>query len=290
MRLIVVGADSPLGRAVAAAAASMGWTVVGTTRRKVARQHTRLLDLACVDVAAHAREIATSERASHAVICAGATGFQACAADPERTRVVNVTGTAAVVQTFSLLGMHTVVLSSSAVFGGMGLVGPDERVVPWPSSEYGQQKVDLERRVVDDAAVSVLRLTKVLAEKTLLSTWADALRRGQAVTAFSDVWFAPLGLGSAAASIMDALQASSPSLRHVSPPSECTYLDAAMLTARAVGADPDLILPTKAAAQPPIGIQPGESALLHSRYAEWPMMPDARTAILDYARSTGGEG
>ncbi len=188
-RLLVVGADGLIGSALERRLGEAGrFEVWGTTRtRESAGSGNRLyLDLRDPE------DFDLSTGFDVAVICAGIGGEAACAADPDGSRQVNVTGQVRLADRLVASGSHVLALSSNAVFDGsrelFSTADP-----PAPRSEYGRQKRDLEVALQARPGVGILRLTKVLDVSTgLPARWDRELEAGNAVEAFDNHFISPL--------------------------------------------------------------------------------------------------
>src|SRR5689334_1013461 len=89
MRVLVVGADGEIGRALAVHLAAAGAAVIGTTRRAgAAAQHGRMF----LDLAADPAGWPAFPAADAAVICAAVARVADCERDPDAARRVNVDG------------------------------------------------------------------------------------------------------------------------------------------------------------------------------------------------------
>jgi len=188
-RLLVVGADGLIGSALERRLGEAGrFEVWGTTRtRESAGSGNRLyLDLRAPE------DFDLSTGFDVAVICAGIGGEAACAADPDGSRQVNVTGQVRLADRLVASGSHVLALSSNAVFDGsrelFSTADP-----PAPRTEYGRQKRDLEVALQALPGVGILRLTKVLDVSTgLPARWDRELEAGNAVEAFDNHFISPL--------------------------------------------------------------------------------------------------
>ena len=145
-------------------------------------------------------------------------------------------------------GARLVLLSTNQVFDGSA-ERPTVDTPPNPTSAYGRQKAAVEAALAElDASGAAVRLTKVLGPRVeLFERWAAAWRRGEAVTAFGDMMFAPVTLDHAVGAILDAgrpLEDKGDArwrIIHVSASHDVTYHDAAVRLADSLGADRRLV-------------------------------------------------
>lgn len=191
---LVVGGDSMIGAALAAALRAADEVVHASTRRpeRVAPDRP-FLDLG--------RETGPDHgdfRYGTAYLCAAVARLNDCFNDPRGSAAVNVVNAKALARRLAAAGTDLLFLSSNQVLGG-DTPFPDERVPPAPANVYGQQKAEAERAILQVAeefpavAVSILRLSKVLPPGLpLFADWARRLRRGMVVEAAADMTLAPV--------------------------------------------------------------------------------------------------
>jgi dTDP-4-dehydrorhamnose reductase len=259
----VLGADGVLGSAIRRRLVAEGQVVLGTTRRR-----DRVAgDCVYVDLNDGPIELPPGVEPIGAFLCAGIASFEACRREPALARRVNVEHTAESARRLAARGARVVLPSSTAVFDGtIARARPSDPVTP--TTEYGHQKAEAERRVLD-AGGTVLRLGKVLPpDFALFRRWRDELAAGRAIEPFRDLVLAPLGLTLALEALL-AVAHGTGGVFHLSSRDEITYADTAFRVAARAGAAPNLVRPTTSAAA---GIQvdylPRHAALDSSRLTE----------------------
>src|SRR5262249_31541601 len=131
-----------------------------------------------------------------AVIAAAITKVDACEADPEGTRRVNVLGTLALVRQLWDRDILPVFLSSDYVFPGTDPSGYGDSAQPCAATEYGRQKAEVEAALGTSGRPHlVLRLSKVFGlqkgDGTLLDDMAAALAARRHIAAAFDQVFCP---------------------------------------------------------------------------------------------------
>jgi dTDP-4-dehydrorhamnose reductase len=165
----------------------LGYNVTATSRRGTVSSDTYYLDLENFEVSQLPSEI------DAVVICAGVPGEQACQANPELARRINVRGTQALIDHYEKLGVQTVFLSSTEVFDGSMAFPPVDSPV-CPRGLYGEMKAEVERFAISNNHSSVLRVTKVLTP--LLSSpqgWSFGGQHDPGhIKAFTDVLVSPV--------------------------------------------------------------------------------------------------
>ena len=112
MKAIVIGGDSSIGAALAAALSERGDSVCCTTRRSTpANPHSIQLDLSFFNV-----DAVKLPQADIAFFCAAITRFAFCRENEELSRQVNVFAPISLASRLVAAGTRVVLLSTSAVF------------------------------------------------------------------------------------------------------------------------------------------------------------------------------
>lgn len=232
MRVLVVGGDSVIGRALIPALRAGGHSATGTTRRRMPINPTEVIFL---DLASD--EPVVLPHADAMVICAAMARFEECRAKPELARRVNVSKPMEIAERVLSNGGRVLLLSSSAVFD---CLSPRRKADSprSPRSIYGQLKAEAETRLLNcGAGASVLRITKVLRpDSGILAEWVERLGLVQTVEAFEDHRFCPLPLRAVTDAIMAILEASEDGIFQVSGAADVSYFDAARHIAVRIGA------------------------------------------------------
>ena len=200
------------------------------------------LDLSDADAVA-AFELATS--ADAAVVFAAMTRLADCRADPEAATQINTRAPAELARKAADAGVPLLLLSTNQVFDG-GHASPATDAPTCPQTIYGRTKADAERAVLD-AGGSVLRLTKVVPPgDARLRGWHDALGRGEAVTAFDDLFIAPVTMARVVDTLLAWLEAPAPGVLHCSGAVDVSWYEVARRFAAFHRLDPHLVRPGSA--------------------------------------------
>jgi dTDP-4-dehydrorhamnose reductase len=238
-KILIVGADSVIGNALADWLGRGGWHVTETTRRSGMAADRLFLDLACnVESWECPRQIAA------AVLCAAVTKGDAFARDPGGAARVNLVGIPQLISKLQFQGACVVFLSSSAVFdGSRRFVRADAPLTPL--TEYGRHKAVVERQVLEfGGGGAVVRLSKVLEPGfPLFQQWIESLRMGDCIHPFSDHRFAPVPVRFVAAVLERLLERCCTGVLQVSAREEITYAQAAHYIAARIGAPQELVQP-----------------------------------------------
>jgi dTDP-4-dehydrorhamnose reductase len=238
--VLIVGADGMIGSALAQALPKAGWSLLETTRRPESAGGRRLF----FDLSEPAAPVPLPDPPSLAFLCAGVTSVEACERDPKATEKINVTHTLMLARRLIGLGTRIVFLSTNIVFNGSKpQAGIDDE--PDPKSEYGRQKLAVERELLGlDGSSAVVRLTKVLGPRPpLFMEWVRRLRAGQAIEPFRDKVMAPVPLPFVVDVLLRLGERGPGGILQVSGPRDVTYYEIAAHIAGQVGADPGLVRP-----------------------------------------------
>ena len=282
---LAVGGDSEVAKGTLAALRDCGRPVLSTTRHQErVNSETLMLDLSAPldgwqpPAGIHA-----------ACIFAAVARLAACQSDPAGSAHVNVTQTIALIGRLLACGIYVLHLSTNQVFDGQTPHMRPEAPTR-PVSEYGRQKARCEAAILEHlkrgAPVAILRLAKVLAPDTpLLRDWSAALAQGRPIHPFHDMTLAPTPIDLVARAIAALLQDRAPGLFQLTGPRDVSYADMALALAARLGADRQLVQPSRAAgANLPLGATPPYTTLDSTRLAEryGILAPDA-LATLDIA-------
>lgn len=255
----MVGADGGIGSALLQA---LGPTARGTSRRQSLGPDRLRLDLG------DPPEMWPSLPAtSEAYLCAAQTSLAQCREQPEATALINVERIEALARRLSASGAFLLYLSTSLVFDGTRSA-PDEADAVAPTTAYGRQKAEAERRVLAlGPGVAVVRLTKVVAPHlAIFRQWREELRAGRPIHPFQDLWFAPIPLAYAVKGILAIGQAQASGIFHLSGPEEISYADAAFHLAQRLGAPASLVRPISAGDRIPVAERPAHTRLEDTRF------------------------
>ncbi|MEM6623971.1 MAG: sugar nucleotide-binding protein [Pseudomonadota bacterium] len=239
MRVLIVGGDSLIGRALAAALRASGHEVTPTSYRRPLPRGARYLDLSNPD-----HEVTAGFDCI--VLCAAVVTRAACEADPALAHAVNVLAPLALAKPVLARSAQVVFLSTSVVLGGDAPHLPvDSPYAPFDA--YSSQKAEAEQRLRAlpgaEEALSILRLVKVLdASYGVVAEWAKAIEKQQAITPFSDLVTAPITVDNVTAKLDKLIARRQMGIHHLSGV-EHTYADVAFCLGEALGWPDALIKP-----------------------------------------------
>lgn len=179
------------------------------------------------------------------LICAGSGNLRDCRLKPYQTAVVNVTGTARLVNRLHQSQVFTVVLSTNYVFDvSRPDFAPQDHVSPL--CEYGRQKVRMERAIapsLSDGFAAVVRLTKVLGgQNKFLKSWLSRLQQHQTVEAANDARSAFLPSQFVGESLASIVMSKAAGCWHLSAADDLCWLDVATAACDMLGASRELVV------------------------------------------------
>jgi dTDP-4-dehydrorhamnose reductase len=194
-----------------------------------------------------------AEHRPAAVVCAAAvSNVERCESDPAWSSEINVDGTLALARAAAEVRATFVFLSSEYVFDGRD--GPyDETARPRPLNEYGRQKQQVEALLPAltngdfmVARVSCLYGHERTGKNFVYQLW-NALSEGREARAPSDQIGTPTAVANAAEVIRELVLRDARGIFHVAGPQPMLRSEFALLAARELGLDPDLVRPTPTA-------------------------------------------
>lgn len=242
MKTLIIGSDGNIGAALFQSLKNSGDQVIGTTRRKdKVGGGVIWLDL----LEPERWEI--PEDVDAALICAGVSGLETCAKEPEKTASVNVDAAGLLAKRLAGRGVFTVYISSSQVFdGSIPFPSPDDSVCP--VNEYGRQRARAESLIgATDGPVGIVRFTKILEPGfKLIIEWTDAFKQGKAVHPFSDMPQAPIPIWFAVKVLRRIIKRRLEGIIHVSADTDISFAQIALAGARILGISESLVQPVEA--------------------------------------------
>ena len=241
-KLLVVGADSFIGCALAKGFQDKGRKVLGTSRREDNVNSQSLF----LDLSKDESTWKFPDSIDTAVICAGISKIEICRKNPIGTFEINVRAIIQLVKRLLDKNIFVVYLSSSQVFDG-NKERQESHSLYRPLNEYGRQKALAEEKILAlSNQVSVLRLTKVLGRSNnIFVNWAKALRNKEEIFPFEDLLLAPVPLKSVIDILEVIIQKRIKGVIQVSSDDEIFYAQAAYFGAKLLNCDKNLVHPVK---------------------------------------------
>jgi dTDP-4-dehydrorhamnose reductase len=218
---LIVGGDSVIGSALSAYWQAKGISHCASTRSGEAVSEKRLY----IELASKSWPELKKNRYDAVVFCAAVTKLADCEDHPETTRKINVEATIALANLLSRRGSYLLLLSTNQVFdGSLPMRKVSEQVCP--VNEYGRQKAEAERLILQIPRSAALRLTKVIhPDMSLLKQWESSLQAGQPIEAFADMNIAPIFLEDVVARIDNLIQNRETGIFHLSGERDVSYYE-----------------------------------------------------------------
>lgn len=243
--LVIVGGDSRIGRQLIAECGKTGASACASTRRTKAAGPGRFF----LDLTASRPAEFLPDGGGPVLIVAAKTGYDACEGDPASAKT-NIYAPVQLAEAALSAGRRIIFVSTSSVFGG-DLPRPSEDANAMPQAAYSKQKAEAEHQLRKlpgwSSYGSIVRLTKVLAPSTSpLPAWRDALTRGESISPFSDMVFAPISLQFAARSLIRIAFLRCCGNFHLSGADDVTYAEFARQYVEAHKLNSALVVPTTA--------------------------------------------
>jgi dTDP-4-dehydrorhamnose reductase len=235
---LVVGADSAIGGELLRRLRSDSIPTLGTTRREAASD-----ELIRLDLAAEPTTWNLPKCAGVTFLCAAVTSIEKCRQSPAEAHLVNVERTLVLANRLGEFGTHVVFLSTNQVFDGARAFQQAD-AEPHPVTNYGRQKVEVERALLHKGNATVVRFTKIVPPRMkLIGEWAVSLKAGQPIRPFHDMVLSPIPLAFAAEVLRKVGERKPGGIVQVSGERDVSYADFAFTLARRLGLSLDLVQP-----------------------------------------------
>lgn len=172
-------------------------------------------------------------RFTHAIMLYGTIDVERCAADPAGTAAVNVDSLARMIDDALAAGIVPVFTSTDYVFDG-ARGGYRETDVPVPCTEYGRQKLAIERRLAEHADRSLtLRLSRVVGRTvsahSVLGPLVRDIRAERPIRCAIDQRFSPADADDVAGALIRLLEDDARGLFHLAGPEIFSRMELARL-------------------------------------------------------------
>jgi len=243
-KVLIIGGDSLLGKALAEHYATCGRPALFTTRKKNnPREGSIFLDILTPE------DFVVPEGVSYAFLVAYASKYHECENNPQAERL-NIEAIPALAERLLHAGIFVNFISTNTLFGGEQ-AWPDEEAPHDPQIAYAQHKHETELRLTAIAErlncrgkLAITRFTKILTNNTSpLPQWIDAWRKGETVTPFSDLIFSPVSSRFGAGALERIAASGHAGSFHVSGAANVSYADFALELAARLGISRSLVLP-----------------------------------------------
>lgn len=191
-RVLIIGADGQIGKALKEYLIKKKITTFGTTRRK--RKHRKNMyyfDLENPDFKY------LQNKFTSAVICASTTNISLIEKEPYKHHLINVENTIKLIKEIAKKNIYIIFLSSNLVFNGRKKFYKYNSKTS-PTNLYGKFKVLVEEYLTNKLKDKscILRLTKVITKKTpFIERWKKDAKNSKIIKTFKNRYLSPIDIG-----------------------------------------------------------------------------------------------
>jgi len=265
LRILVVGGDGKIGSQLVKIYEDSLISVQQTTRHiEKVNERNLFLDLSH-DTVSWALPY---PKIDIVFFCASLTSIDYCEKEPEISKRINVENTLKLINRFSDSGAFIVYISSNAVFNGEKPFSDINETLD-PKTEYGKQKAIVESELLRlGNGIAVVRLGKVITpDMPLIINWVSKLEKGDSISAFFDMFMAPVTIKFAVDLLIKIAQTKMSGIVQGSANRDISYVEAANYLAKKMGVSTSLVkqLSYKSAG---ISYSPKNTTLNNSRLKE----------------------
>jgi len=177
------------------------------------------------------------------VICAGLTKIKQCQENQSLSYAINVEGVEKIISKYKSSKTKIIFLSSSHVFSGkIGFVKETEKVEPL--NIYGTHKALAENIILNNNGL-IIRVTKVIDPNfPLFIDWISKLKSGKKIVAYNNLFASLVPLESLIKTICLAIKNDWNGIVHLSGPEDTAYDEIAIILARKLKCNNELIIST----------------------------------------------
>jgi dTDP-4-dehydrorhamnose reductase len=191
-KILIIGTDGQIGKALKQYLNKKKVTTFGTTRRrKNKNKNMYYFDLEKPDFKY------LENKFTSAVICASTTNISLIEKEPHKHQIINVKNTIKLIKELSKKNIYIVYLSSNSVFKGKKqFYKYNDKTAP--NNLYGRFKVQIEEYITTKLKNKscVLRLTKVITKKTpFIERWKKEAKNGKSIETFANKYLSPINIG-----------------------------------------------------------------------------------------------
>ena len=227
---------------------------------------TRRIDLESVDHLVRAFETVQPQIVIHT---AGLANVEACEAKPDLAQHINVDLAANVAQACAKLGLPLVHISTDHLFSGEAPL-VDETHPTAPKNVYGRTKAEAEFRVLAAHAQILVMRTNFYGwgpsyRRSFSDVVIQALRSGNELTLFKDVFYTPILIETVAQAVHDLVNLKAGGIFHVVGDERISKYEFGVKIAGEFNLDSSLIKPGFLAAQPGLVRRPHDMSLSNQK-------------------------
>jgi len=179
------------------------------------------------------------------VIVGGVVDYQECENNYNYAKKVNCINIPLLAKNFLKMGSHVIFISTNTVFKSKKKI-PNERTRTCPGFKYAKMKDIAEKKILvlkkRYKKVTILRLTKNLDRNTSpIKKWVTDLKRNKHITAFKDLYFAPILYEQSSKIIYKIIKNKCYGIVHLSGTRDISYCEFAKLLIKKLGKNSQLL-------------------------------------------------
>jgi dTDP-4-dehydrorhamnose reductase len=179
-----------------------------------------------------------------AVVLAGLNNIKEVEENRELAFAINYKNTVCLIDALNDLGLPCLFISSSCVFAADAITR-DELSPRCPSVYYGELKAQVEDHILSTHQMnSVIRLTKIVDDNSIIYSWMKQIRNGLMVNAFDDMLVSPVHIELILPIIYKWCRLCQSRIIHISSDQQITYYEWATMLAHRLNLPTELITVT----------------------------------------------
>ena len=242
MAILIIGGDSKLSKVLVPRLKNSNLQVFRTTRRSIIADDQILLNFDQIT------EFRLPKNITVAVIVGGVTDYGICESNFTYAHFINCVQIPSLVGHLLNNGVYVCYISTNTVFTSPDSL-PTEYETHSPSFNYASFKSKAEHqilmqalRVKQSTSLSILRLTKNVGHSTSpFDSWIETLSEGRTITAFKDLFFAPILFSHSAKAIYKIICRKLSGIFHLSGKADISYADFAKGLISTADLNPNLV-------------------------------------------------
>ena len=221
------------------------------------------------------------------MFCASLSQLEKCQNNPALSYAVNVEGLEKAIKKYKSSRTKVIFFSSSHVFNGREPLCREDKI-PSPQNVLGEHKVLGEKMVLQQGGL-VVRVTKVIDPHfPRFSEWANDLKNGKPVKAFSNLMTSLVPIESLVKIMIAAILGDWCEIIHVSGPQDKSYSDIARMLARDLRCGDELVHHVNGEIKMIGRIHPHTTLCVSERVRELNVeLPDTETIVRQWCENYG---
>ena len=220
-KILLIGADSRLSQEFIKKYSNK-YKILGTSRRS----NSNFIFLDLIDIS----NFKKIPNVDFVIFIGGAISYDVCENNFSYAKKINCKNIPILAEKFLKLKSHVIFVSTNTVFKSSKII-PDENTKTSPGFKYAILKDITEKKFLKlknkyKRQISVLRLTKNVNKKTEpFSSWINNLKKNKNITAFKDLYFAPILYSDSAKILSKIIENKAVGIFHLSGEKDINYCD-----------------------------------------------------------------